>query len=223
MISAALLEKSWSERLTNEFGKDYFQQLLFQLKLEKEAGFTHYPAEQLVFHALNSCSFEKTKVVILGQDPYHGPGQAHGLSFSVPEGVRFPPSLRNIFKELHADLGLTIPASGDLDRWAKQGVLLLNTVLSVRENEAGSHRQLGWEQFTDQIIRLLSTEKSGLVFLLWGKFAHEKAALINQGKHLVLKAAHPSPLSAYAGFFGCKHFSQTNAYLTKNGKQAIVW
>lgn len=220
---STLIANSWSVRLKPEFGQGYFIQLLKQIEEDKTAGYSIYPAENNVFQALNFCAFEKVKVVILGQDPYHGPGQAHGLAFSVPDAVSIPPSLRNIFKEVQADVGAPIPVSGNLSRWSEQGVLLLNCILSVRANEAASHRNLGWENFTDQIIRILSAEKSGLVFLLWGKFAHKKAALIDQGKHLVLKAAHPSPLSAYNGFFGCNHFSKTNTYLVQHGQKRIDW
>jgi len=218
-----LLEDSWSERLQNEFSKTYFKNLQLKLRQEKASGASILPDNNLVFNALNSCFFENVRVIILGQDPYHNLGQAHGLSFSVPDGLAIPPSLRNIFKEIQSDLKSTIPASGNLQYWAEQGVLLLNTILTVSANEPGSHRNYGWANFTDQIIHMLSTERSGLVFLLWGNFAHKKAALIDQGKHLVLKAAHPSPLSAYKGFFGCKHFSKTNAYLSKNGQKAIRW
>lgn len=217
------LEDSWRSRLADEFKQPYFQILWSRLQEDQKEGITVFPEEKLIFNALNCCPFERLKVVILGQDPYHGDGQAHGLAFSVPEGIPLPPSLRNIFKELETDLGISPSKSGNLERWARQGVLLLNATLTVRAHEVASHQQLGWEQFTNQIIRSIATENSGMVFLLWGKAAHKKAALINQGKHLVLKAAHPSPLSAYNGFFGCRHFSQTNAYLAGLGKEAIQW
>jgi len=222
-MTETLLEVGWREILKNEFGQAYFLQLEQQLIEEEASGFTLYPGPQLYFNALNLCPYDKVKVIIIGQDPYHGPGQAHGLAFSVPNDVRIPPSLRNIFKEIQNDLGLDQPDSGNLTRWSTQGVLLLNCILSVRANEAASHRKLGWEKFTDHIIQTLSTNKHGLVFLLWGKFAHEKAALIDQSKHFVLKAAHPSPLSAYHGFFGCKHFSKTNEWLSLHKKTAILW
>lgn len=217
------LNESWLNRLQAEISQPYFQTLRTKIQEEKAQGIIVYPDEKLIFNALNCCPFERIKVVILGQDPYHGPGQAHGLAFSVPEDIPLPPSLRNIFKELKADLGISPTKSGNLERWATQGVLLLNATLTVRAHEAASHHKLGWEQFTDQIIRLIATEKSGIVFLLWGNTAHKKAALVNQGKHLVLKAAHPSPLSAYNGFFGCRHFSQANDYLAASGQTVIEW
>ena len=182
-----------------------------------------YPPGQLIFNAFNQTPFDKVKVVILGQDPYHGRGQAHGLSFSVPDGVQPPPSLQNIFKEINSDTGTTVPQSGNLTRWTEQGVLLLNAILTVRAGQASSHREHGWEQFTDSVIQKISEHKSGVVFLLWGKFARSKKVLINSSKHLILEAPHPSPYSADYGFFGCKHFSKTNEYLVGKGNKAIVW
>ena len=185
--------------------------------------FAKYDSGNAIFNAFNQTPFNKVKVVILGQDPYHGSGQAMGLSFSVPKGVKPPPSLVNIFKELKSDIGLPIPTQGDLTPWAKQGVLLLNAVLTVRENEPASHAKIGWMHFTDAVIRKISDEKKGVVFLLWGKFAEQKQTLIDETKHFVLKAAHPSPFSADKGFFGCKHFSKTNELLAKQGLQVINW
>jgi uracil-DNA glycosylase len=184
---------------------------------------TVYPPGRLIFNAFDLCPFDKVKVVIIGQDPYHGPGQAHGLCFSVNEGVPFPPSLRNIFKEIQDDLGTPIPTSGDLTRWAQQGVLLLNATLTVRAGQAGSHQRQGWEEFTDAAIRALATEREHLVFILWGAYAQKKGAFIDRSRHLVLASAHPSPLSAYNGFFGNRHFSRTNAYLVEHGEEPIQW
>jgi uracil-DNA glycosylase len=217
------IEASWKEVLKQEFTKDYFKQIVNHLKTEKSAKATIFPTGSLIFNAFAQTPFNKVKVVILGQDPYHGIGQAMGLSFSVPDGVAIPPSLQNIFKELHSDIGMQIPKTGNLTSWAIQGVLLLNAVLTVRENEAASHSKIGWTNFTDAVIRKLSKEKQNLVFLLWGKFAHEKHILIDDTRHTVLKAAHPSPLSAYHGFFGCKHFSKTNEALVKNSIDPIDW
>ena len=216
------IEPSWKKGLIDEFNKPYFVALTEFLVAEKKK-YVVYPAGANIFNAFACTPFNKVKVVIIGQDPYHGPGQAHGLSFSVPEGIQKPPSLVNIFKELQSDIGKPIPESGNLESWARQGVLLLNATLTVRANQAGSHQKHGWEQFTDSVIRTLSDQKSGLVFLLWGRFAQDKAALIDASKHHILKAAHPSPLSAYNGFFGCKHFSKTNEILLSQGETAIEW
>lgn len=217
------IEESWKNVLKEEFTKPYFQQIVAHLKTEKATKAIIYPPGSLIFNAFTCTPFNKVKVVILGQDPYHGPQQAMGLSFSVPDGVPHPPSLQNIFKELQTDVGMPIPATGNLINWAKQGVLLLNAVLTVRANEAASHSKIGWMNFTDAVIRKLSDEKKGLVFLLWGRFAQEKQILIDETKHTILKAAHPSPLSAYNGFFGCKHFSRTNEVLMKQGIEPINW
>ena len=216
------IEQSWKNVLIDEFNKPYFVALK-EFLLEEKKKYVVYPAGANIFNAFACTPFNKVKVVIIGQDPYHGPGQAHGLSFSVPEGIQKPPSLVNIFKELQSDIGKPIPESGNLESWARQGVLLLNATLTVRANQAGSHQKHGWEQFTDSVIRTLSDQKSGLVFLLWGRFAQDKAALIDASKHHILKAAHPSPLSAYNGFFGCKHFSKTNEILLSQGETAIEW
>ncbi len=218
------MEASWKEVLKNEFSKPYFQQIVTFLKTEKAAGKIIYPPGPLIFNAFNQTPFTKVKVVILGQDPYHGEGQAHGLSFSVQNGIKPPPSLINIFKEIQHDIGVAMPvAYGNLTRWAEQGVLLLNAALTVRANEPFSHAKFGWATFTDAVIQKISDEKKGVVFLLWGKFAQEKQILIDETRHFVLKAAHPSPLSAHAGFFGCKHFSKTNEILTKHGIEPIDW
>lgn len=217
------MESSWKKALKDEFEKDYFFQLTLFLKAEKATHKIIYPPGKLIFNAFDKTPFDKVKVVILGQDPYHNPGQAHGLSFSVPDGVSKPPSLLNIFKELKNDLGIEISKNGNLEKWATQGVLLLNASLSVRQNEPGSHGRAGWLVFTDQVIKKLSEEKEGIVFLLWGKFAQDKQPLIDETKHFVLRAAHPSPLSAAKGFFGCKHFSKTNQILMNEGKEPIDW
>lgn len=217
------IEESWKQLLQGEFEKPYFFELI---NFVKEEYTTHriYPPGKLIFNAFNHCPVENTKVVILGQDPYHGPGQAHGLCFSVPEGIEPPPSLQNIFREIHDDLGCPIPASGNLERWADQGVLLLNATLTVRAHQAGSHQNKGWETFTDAVIRLIAEQKEHLVFLLWGAYAQRKGAFIDSHKHLVLKAAHPSPLSANrGGWFGNHHFSQTNNYLRQYGLSEILW
>ena len=212
------IEPFWKEILKNEFTKPYF------LKMERNAEKIMYPPGQLIFNAFNKTPFDKVKVVIIGQDPYHNPGQAHGLSFSVPDGVRPPASLQNIYKEIKTDLGYTMPANnGNLTQWAEQGVFLLNSILSVRENEPASHAKIGWMDFTDSVISKISDEKKGVVFLLWGKFAQEKQGLIDETKHFVLKAAHPSPFSADKGFFGCKHFSKTNALLVDQQLSPINW
>jgi len=217
------IEASWKEVLSNVFKSSYFLQTAAHIKTELATGAKIFPAGNNIFNAFNQTTFEHVKVVILGQDPYHGSGQAMGLSFSVPKGVKPPPSLVNIFKELKSDIGLPIPTNGDLTPWAKQGVLLLNAVLTVRENEPASHAKIGWMDFTDAVIKKLSDEKTGIVFLLWGKFAEQKQILIDETKHFVLKAAHPSPFSADKGFFGCKHFSKTNELLAKQGLQVIDW
>lgn len=216
------IHESWKKHLQDEFKKDYFKNLTDFVKNEYKSAVV-YPPGQYIFHALNTTPFDKVKVVILGQDPYHGPKQAHGLSFSVNKGVRIPPSLQNIYKELHSDLKLPIPPHGNLENWAKQGVLLLNATLTVRASSPGSHQKKGWEIFTDAIIAALNKDKENLVFMLWGKYAQEKGQIIDSDKHLVLKAAHPSPYSAANGFFGCKHFSKTNDYLSAHGISPIDW
>ena len=218
------MEASWKEVLQHEFAKPYFLQIVTFLKTEKAAGKTVYPPGPLIFNAFNQTPFSRVKVVILGQDPYHNPGQAHGLSFSVQNGVKPPPSLVNIFKEIQTDIGIAMPAQyGNLTRWAEQGVLLLNASLTVRANEPNSHAKIGWHEFTDAVIQKISDEREGVVFLLWGKFAQDKQLLIDETKHHVLKAAHPSPFSADKGFFGCKHFSKTNNLLVQEGLDPIDW
>lgn len=215
---------SWSNFIVNEQKKDYFIQLQRFIFVESQAGKEIYPKVEERFKAFALTELEEVKVVILGQDPYHGEGQAHGLSFSVPDGVKIPPSLRNIYKELMDDLQWEEPPkSGDLSAWAKQGVLLLNTVLTVEQSHAGSHAKKGWEQFTDNVIKHLNTKNEGVVFLLWGNYAINKSKLIDSNKHCILTAAHPSPLSAYRGFLGCKHFSKTNRLLSAQGKSIISW
>lgn len=216
------IESTWKDRLQNEFEQDYFKKLIHFVKEEYKTA-TVYPPGKEIFSAFDSCDFNSSRVVIIGQDPYHGPGQANGLCFSVREGMRIPPSLVNIFKEIKNDLGKTIPTSGDLKRWAEQGVLLLNATLTVRASEAGSHQNKGWELFTDAVIKKLSEEKDNLVFLLWGAYAQKKGEIIDRSKHLVLMSPHPSPFSADRGFFGNKHFSQTNTYLKSKGLQEIDW
>ena len=216
-----MIHESWKPYLEKEFQEPYFQNLS-QFLRQAYSNKVIYPPKKQVFSAF-SYPFSTVKVVILGQDPYHGAGQAHGLAFSVAEKVTFPPSLQNIFKEIQTDVGAPIPRSGNLDRWARQGVLLLNASLTVEANKAGSHRGRGWEEFTTKIIKILSRDRDHLVFLLWGRDARSKKDLIDLQKHLVLEAAHPSPLSAYNGFFGCHHFSQTNAYLEKTGQKPIIW
>jgi uracil-DNA glycosylase len=216
------IEASWKRRLTDEFEQPYFHELTDFIKQEY-ATKQIFPPGRLIFHAFEQSPFDDTRVVILGQDPYHGPGQAHGLCFSVPEGIDQPPSLQNIFKEIQQDLGIPVPASGNLDRWARQGVLLLNATLTVQANRAGSHQNHGWERFTDHVIRMLAAEKEHLVFLLWGSFAQKKGEFIDRNKHLVLTSPHPSPLSSYRGFFGNKHFSRTNEYLRKHGIEPVEW
>lgn len=217
------IEESWKEILKEEFDKIYFQQIVTFLKAEKSAGKIIYPPGPLIFNAFNKTPFPKIKVVLLGQDPYHNKGQAMGLSFSVPDSVAKPPSLINIFKELENDLGIAAPVNGNLEKWAMQGVMLLNASLTVRQNEPASHSKIGWLQFTDIVISKISQQKTGIIFLLWGKFAQDKQFLIDETKHYVLKAAHPSPFSADKGFFGCSHFSKTNELLTAQNKEAIDW
>lgn len=217
------IEPTWKELLKDEFGKPYFEQIALHLKTEKSQKKTIYPPGQFIFNAFNTTPIDQVKVVILGQDPYHGPGQAHGLCFSVQKGVPPPPSLVNIFKELREDIGITIPNHGDLTHWAQQGVFLLNASLTVRASEPMSHAKIGWATFTDTVIRKISDHQPHVVFLLWGKFAQEKKTLIDENKHLILRAAHPSPLSANAGFFGCKHFSKANAYLVSKGIDPVDW
>jgi uracil-DNA glycosylase len=216
------IEESWKSRISSEFEKNYFIKLAEFIKEEYRVN-TIYPPGSLIFNAFNLCPFDKVKAVIIGQDPYHGPGQAHGLCFSVKDGVDFPPSLINIFKEINSDLGIDIPASGNLERWASQGVLLLNATLTVRAHMAGSHQNKGWEQFTESAISILNTEKKNLVFFLWGSYAQKKCATIDESKHLVLKSVHPSPLSAYRGFLGNRHFSRCNEYLAKHGIEPVKW
>ncbi|MEM9486913.1 MAG: uracil-DNA glycosylase [Cyanobacteria bacterium P01_F01_bin.116] len=221
--STIKLEPSWKAVLENVFATPYMHDLKKFLKAEKAAGKTIYPRGSLIFNAMNSTPFDQVKVVILGQDPYHGPGQAHGLCFSVPEGVAPPPSLVNIFKEIEQDLKVTLPKHGCLQSWADQGVLLLNSVLTVEKHKAASHKGKGWEQFTDTIISKLNEQRENLVFLLWGSYAQQKGKYIDRERHLVLKSPHPSPLSAHRGFFGNGHFSKANAYLQKNGLEPISW
>lgn len=216
------IEPSWHQFIKEEFTKEYFIDLVKAIKKEVNDGFIIYPRGREIFNAFNLTPVDKVKVVIIGQDPYHGLGQAHGLSFSVPDGVPPPPSLINIFKELKADIGVEFPHSGNLERWANQGVFLLNSILTVRAGEAASHRGIGWEQFTDNIISKLSAEKKGLIFLLWGNYAKKKGSLIDQNRHFVLDAPHPSPL-ARGAFFGCRHFSKSNELLIKLGKEPIIW
>lgn len=213
---------SWKSQLEEEFQKPYFEQLIGFVKSEYQAH-TVYPPGKEIFRAFDECDFANVKVVILGQDPYHGPGQANGLCFSVHEGVRVPPSLVNIFKEIKTDLGKPVPVSGELERWAEQGVLLLNATLTVRAASPGSHQNKGWETFTDAVIKKISDEKQHVVFLLWGAYAQKKGEVIDRAKHLVLMSAHPSPFSADRGFFGCKHFSKANAYLKSKGLKEIDW
>ncbi len=220
---AIKLEDSWKKLLIKDFDADYLKRLRRFLAQQASSGKLLYPKGGQIFAALNSTPFEEVKVVILGQDPYHGPGQAHGLSFSVPKGVCLPPSLQNIFRELREDLDISPPSHGCLEPWAKQGVLLLNSVLTVECGKAGSHQNRGWEQFTDRIVHLLSEGRQDLVFLLWGSYAQKKGAMIDEAKHCVLKAPHPSPLSAYRGFFGCRHFSKANQFLLAKNKKPINW
>ena len=216
------IEESWKRQLQPEFEKDYFVRLADFVRDEYKAT-QIFPPGKLIFNAFNLCPFDKAKVVIIGQDPYHGPGQAHGLCFSVNDGIPFPPSLKNIFKEIQDDLGIPVPESGNLTRWANQGVLLLNATLTVRAHQAGSHQRKGWEEFTDAAIRALAGQREHLVFILWGAYAQKKGAFIDRNKHLVLASAHPSPLSAYNGFFGNRHFSRANEYLVSHGKEPVCW
>jgi uracil-DNA glycosylase len=216
------LEQSWKNLLKEEFAKPYFKELTQFVRNEYRQN-TVYPPPKFIFNALDSLPVEKVKVIILGQDPYHGPGQAHGLSFSVPDGVAPPPSLLNIYKEIENDLGQTKPPSGNLSHWVEQGVLLLNATLTVRGGQAGSHQNKGWETFTDAVIRHLAEAREHLVFILWGNYAQRKCSFVDPEKHLILKSPHPSPLSAYAGFFGSRPFSQTNKYLSDHGESPIIW
>lgn len=216
------IDESWKARLQDEFDKPYFKTLTDFVRQEYGNGVV-YPPAKLIFNAFDLCPFDDVKVVIIGQDPYHGPGQAHGLCFSVNDGVQFPPSLNNIFKEIHDDLGKPIPTTGNLTRWERQGVLLLNATLTVRQHQAGSHQGKGWETFTDAVIRKLNDERENLVFILWGSYAQKKGAVIDRSRHLVLQSVHPSPLSAYAGFFGNHHFSKANEWLREHGMAEIDW
>lgn len=217
------LENSWKKRLANEFSQPYMSELRAFLLDRKRRGATIYPPGSQIFNALDSTPFDRVRVVIFGQDPYHGPGQAHGLCFSVPEGVQVPPSLVNIYREIGDDLGLKPPPHGNLQSWAEQGVLLLNAVLTVERGQASAHRGKGWERFTDRVVYELNEGREKLVFLLWGAYAMKKGEIIDRGRHLVLTAPHPSPLSAHRGFFGCRHFSKANAWLEKHGMEAIKW
>lgn len=216
------IETSWLEKLQPEFDKPYFEELIQFVRREYAQG-ACYPPGSLIFNAFNLCPLPKVKVVLIGQDPYHEPGQAHGLCFSVNDGVPFPPSLRNIFQEIQTDLGTPVPSSGNLTRWAEQGVLLLNATLTVRAHAAASHQRRGWEEFTDAVIRLVSAEREHVVFILWGSYAQSKAALIDSTKHCILRSAHPSPLSAFRGFFGNHHFSICNQYLLQHNVEPISW
>lgn len=217
------MEPSWKNALNDLFDKDYFIQIAAHLKTERATKTIIYPKGSLIFNAFTLTPYDKIKVVILGQDPYHNAGQAMGLSFSVPDGIKTPPSLMNIYKELNKDIGMPIPNTGNLTSWAQQGVLMLNAALTVRQNEPGSHAKIGWTDFTNDIIKHISNKKKGIVFLLWGNFAQQKQIFIDATKHKILKAAHPSPLSAHNGFFGCKHFSATNQYLVSNNIDPIDW
>jgi uracil-DNA glycosylase len=217
------IEQSWKEQLSEEFEKEYFSKIVTFLKTEKEAGKTIYPPGKQIFSAFEYTPYANVKVVIIGQDPYHNPGQAHGLSFSVPDGFPAPPSLMNIFKEIQSDLDINLSGKSNLQKWAEQGVLLLNASLTVEASKPMSNSQIGWHLFTDAVIRKISDTKEHVVFLLWGKFAQNKEQLIDGSKHKILKAAHPSPLSAYNGFFGCGHFSKTNQWLQEKGEKPIDW
>ena len=217
------IEESWKKELQGEFSKPYFKDLVNLLKTEKSSNKIIFPPGPLIFNAFEQTPFDKVKVVLIGQDPYHNYGQANGLSFSVSGQTQVPPSLKNIFKELHSDIGMPVPNTGDLSRWAAQGVLLLNASLTVRKNEPASHSNIGWHNFTDMVIKKISEQKEGIIFLLWGKYARQKQLLIDKNKHFILTAAHPSPLSAYTGFFGCKHFSKTNELLVQQQKPPIDW
>ena len=216
------IEESWEKRLSQEFDKPYFQSLIDFVKNEY-SNQTIFPPGREIFNAFAHCPFDQVKVVILGQDPYHGPGQAHGLAFSVREGIQMPPSLLNIFKELKRDLDIPYPPNGDLERWADQGVLLLNATLTVRAHQAASHQNRGWEQFTDAVIQILAKERKNIVFMLWGAYAQKKAAVISEQSHLKLHAPHPSPLSAHRGFIGCGHFSKANEFLRERGIEPVAW
>lgn len=216
------IAEDWKEILCDEFSKPYFEELVSFVKQEYASG-EIFPAGRNIFRAFDKCPFDKLKVVIIGQDPYHGEGQANGLCFSVNEGTPFPPSLKNIFKEVYDDVGTPIPVSGDLDRWAEQGVLLLNSVLTVRAHNAASHAGRGWERFTDAVVKAIAERKQGVVYMLWGSYAQRKGSIADSRQNLILHAVHPSPLSAYRGFFGCKHFSQANHYLISIGKEPVVW
>ena len=216
------IAEDWKQILSEEFNKPYFEQLTDFVRVEYASGEV-FPKGRDIFRAFDKCPFESLKVVIIGQDPYHGVGQANGLCFSVGNGVPFPPSLQNIFKEVNSDTGAPIPASGNLDRWAEQGVLLLNAVLTVRAHQAASHAGRGWEQFTDAVVRAIATRKQGVVYMLWGSYAQKKGAIADPNNNLILKSVHPSPLSSYRGFFGCRHFSRANEYLASIGKNQIVW
>lgn len=216
------IAEDWKEILQKEFSEPYFEELISFVKDEYSRGVV-YPAGRNIFRAFDRCPVDKLKVVIIGQDPYHGPGQANGLCFSVGEGVPFPPSLRNILQEVHTDVGAPIPTSGELERWAEQGVLLLNAVLTVRAHEAASHAGRGWERFTDAVVKAIAERKEGVVYMLWGSYAQKKGSIADPSKNFILKAVHPSPLSAYRGFFGCRHFSAANSYLQSIGKTPIVW
>lgn len=221
-LTEQLKKSVWKNILADELTKPYLNNLSTVIHEAYRTKIV-YPQSELLFYALDSCPFDNVKVVIIGQDPYHGNGQAHGLCFSVPDGVRIPPSLQNIYKEIKNDLGIIMPTSGNLERWAEQGVLLLNSTLTVEAGNPGSHQKLGWETFTDAVIKIISDQKENMVFILWGNYARTKTTLIDTDKHLVLEAPHPSPLSAHRGFFGCRHFSQTNAYLKSNGMEIISW
>lgn len=216
------IAEDWKALLADEFEKPYFTELVGFVR-EEYSSHQIFPRGANIFRAFDKCPFDKLKVVIIGQDPYHGEGQANGLCFSVNDGVQFPPSLRNIFQEVESDTGAPIPTSGNLDRWAEQGVLLLNSVLTVRAHEAASHAGRGWEQFTDAVVREIAARREGVVYMLWGSYAQRKGAIADPARNCILKAVHPSPLSAYRGFFGCHHFSQANAYLTSRGEEPIVW
>ena len=216
------IEPTWKEVLEDEFQKPYFEALTRFVK-EEYASHRVFPPGSLIFNAFDKCPFDRVKVVILGQDPYHGPGQAHGLCFSVPDGVEFPPSLQNIFTEIESDLGIKAPRSGNLERWAGQGVFLLNAILTVTAHVAGSHQTQGWEVFADRVSRLLAEKHENLVFMLWGNYAQQKGKFIDPSRHLVLKSVHPSPLSVYRGFFGNRHFSKANEYLQAHGKTPVAW
>ena len=216
------IESTWKTRLQPEFDKDYFRNLVTFVRAEYQSG-KIFPPARLIFNAFDHCPFDNTKVVILGQDPYHGPGQANGLCFSVNDGIRHPPSLVNIFTEIKNDIGHPVPESGNLERWADQGVLLLNATLTVKARQAGSHQNKGWEEFTDAVIKVINEEKEKVVFLLWGSYAQRKGEIIDQTRHHVLASPHPSPFSVHRGFFGCRHFSKANEYLISNGKDPINW